>query len=68
MSKIERIEQYIKKTGISKAQTATYGLYNADMCAFYEELQNDWYRAMTIIFAYGQAKGYRAAKAEVRRK
>lgn len=67
MSEIEKIERYIQKTGISKKAAQTYGLYDTEMRAFYEELQRDWYRGMSIIFSFGQAKGYRAAKAESRK-
>ena len=63
----ERIERYIKKTKLSPEITDTYCLYHSDMCVFVEEMNRDWYRAMCMMFDYGLAKGYRAAKAEMRR-
>lgn len=57
------IERYIENTKISPKTSDAYCLNNVDMCVFYEELMRDWFHGMCMIFAYGRAKGYRAAKA-----
>ena len=62
----ERIERYIEKTKLSAKITDNYCLYTSDIGAFLEEMNQDWWRAMCMIFNYGRAKGYRAAKAEAR--
>lgn len=66
MSEIERIQRYIERTKISPKAAYAYCLYDTDMRAFFEELDQNWYHAVCLIFNYGQAKGYRAAKAEAR--
>jgi hypothetical protein len=63
----ERIERYIENTKLSPKITDGYCLYYSEVVAFYEEMGKDWFGAIGIIFSYGRAKGYRAAKAEARK-
>lgn len=62
MSEIEKIKQYIKKhNGPSNTQ---YDARFKEVCAMASELNA--IDAVVLAFTYGQVKGYRAAKAEVR--
>lgn len=67
MSNREKIQRYIKNTNLSPKATDSYCLHSTDLYVFYEEMQRNQFRAICLIFAYGQAKGYRAAKAETGR-
>lgn len=62
MTEIEKIKRYIERTKIKpgKADTRT-----GNLMALCREL--DSFDAVLTAFMYGRAKGYRAAKAEVRR-
>lgn len=60
----ERIERYIKDTKLSPKITDRYSLHASEVRDLYEELGRDWYGSIAMIFTYGLAKGYRAAKAE----
>lgn len=65
MSAIEKIEKYIENTG------KISGSYSMRMCETYEMIRmasETPVEALLLAFQYGQAKGYRAAKAEVRKK
>jgi len=67
MSEIEKIQGYIKRTGIKKIDR-----YCLNYCEANElgrkmlESNDSMLEIISLIFEYGKAKGYRAAKAEVR--
>lgn len=67
MDGLEKIQQYTEKTKLSRKTKRAYCMSLNEMKAFHEALQQDEFCAMALIFAFGQAKGYRAAKAEARR-
>lgn len=67
MSEIEKIERYIDRTKISQKSRDAYCMSLDDMRALYEGMRRNQFHTMSLIFNYGQAKGYRAAKAEARR-
>lgn len=64
MSKIEQIRKYIMATKIPDNEK--YGMYLNDMKALYQLGKQDIYAMLSVAFQYGRAKGYRAAKREVR--
>ena len=62
MSEIDKIKRYIELTKIEpgKGDARTYELM--ELCS-----EIGGFGAVLMAFRYGRAKGYRAAKAEVRR-
>ena len=66
MSEIEKIQQYIKQTKIAPQTSHAYCIYASELCALHDELRRDSFQAMSILFNFGWAKGYRAAKAEAK--
>ena len=67
MSKIEKMEKYIEKTNLTPEAINRYCMHWAEMDALYNKMRQDTFGALCLAFDYGQAKGYRAAKAEVKR-
>ncbi len=67
MSAIEKIQRYITETNVSTEDAETHCMYISEMNALYGEMRRDTFEGMRLIFNYGLAKGYRAAKAEARR-
>jgi len=63
----KRIERYIAQTPISERDEINYCIRVSEIRALYELMEQDWYHAICMIFSYGRAKGYRAAKAEAKR-
>ena len=63
----ERIERYIARTPISKREDTNYCMHVYEIRALWELMEQDPYHTICMIFSYGRAKGYRAAKAEVRK-
>lgn len=63
MSEIEKIQQYIGKSRIPKKKANAYSI---DMREAFAIANMPALEAINLAFKYGQAKGYRAAKAEVR--
>lgn len=63
MSEIEKIKQYICKNVVPNSQR--YSMSMNEAIAVAHEL--DRIEAIEIAFIYGKAKGYKAAKAEMRR-
>ena len=61
MSEIEKIERYISNT---KIKTTKAGASVEDIIAIANGM--DIFRAVSLAFMYGRAKGYRAAKTEAR--
>lgn len=68
MNGIEKIKAYIAETKINSSITDRYTIYLSEIHAIYEEAQVDPCKAILTAFKYGRAKGYRAAKAEERKK
>ncbi len=62
MSEIEKIRQRVKKNDTPR--NPRYSASIEEVLAMATELEN--IEAVTLAFQYGYAKGYRAAKAEVR--
>lgn len=62
MSEIEKIQGYISKHGAPS--NPRYSIPVADVLAIVREMTA--IEAVDLAFQYGQAKGYRMAKAEVR--
>lgn len=68
MSEIEKMKRYIERTKMSGPKAARYGMNLTE--AF--ELAKQAYHCgdlplemISLAFSYGQARGYRAAKAEM---
>lgn len=66
MSKLEQINQYISKTGIPPKVADRYCLHQSEMKVLLGEMRTDPINALDAIFSFGLAKGYRAAKAEMK--
>jgi len=64
MSEIEKMQRYIERTKMDIAQTISYQLNTRQAFAVSDM---PTFEAILFAFKYGQAKGYRAAKAEVRK-
>lgn len=67
MSEIERIQNYIEGSKLSRKARYAYCMYLNEMDALHEALSQDEFSVMYLIFEFGRAKGYRAAKAEASR-
>lgn len=65
MTEIEKIKRYIERT---KMGEGNYYLNFGEACAMAKEARtsNAVMETIALAFNYGKAKGYRAAKAEVR--
>ena len=61
LSKIEQMENYIKRTNVTHTQ---YALTVDEWLLLAHEVVNKPLDVISIAFSYGQAKGYRAAKAK----
>lgn len=64
MTELEKIKKYINDTKVPGPVICRYVL-RIDEAESFTRL--DIYDGMALAFAYGRAKGYRAAKAEARR-
>ena len=60
MSEIDKIKRYIERTPKTNIR---YDAQTKELLALMNNLSD--FEAIMIAFKYGQAKGYRAAKAEV---
>lgn len=56
------ILDYIGHTKIPKDVYEKYCLRSGALCVFYDNLHLDLFDAICLIFDYGMARGYRAAK------
>lgn len=63
----ERIERYIANTKINPESEARYDIGSKELSRIREAGAGDEVGTLYLAFCYGMAKGYRAAKAEVRR-
>ena len=67
MSEIEKIKRYIERTNIRPNLEYRYCMCWDDMAALLAQAEVSRFSAIDQAFKYGQAKGYRAAKAEARK-
>lgn len=63
MSSIEKIQTYIKRTGVKYSTGSPYGMDFKDMSGLRQIANNDLVGALILAFEYGRAKGERSAKA-----
>lgn len=62
---LEKMQQYIQQTGMD----CTIKRYSMQLNELFAMLRmDDTGMALTVAYDYGRAKGYRAAKAEMKRK
>ena len=66
MTEIEKMRKYIERTKIPIANTSGYNMATLEAFALIEDGGTP-FESVVLAFKYGQAKGYRAAKAEVKR-
>lgn len=65
MSEIETMQRYVERTKIGNAHSYTMNM--REMLALAEFAQSVPFEMICMAFSYGRSKGYRAAKAEVKR-
>ena len=63
MSRIEKMEKYIEKTGDLGTM---YSLSTEEACDLVEVWKENRIESILLAFNYGRAKGYRAARKEAR--
>lgn len=68
MSEIENMRRYIEQTKVPKDTEDTYCLRLGELREIGIYAKSDPFHALILLFGYGLAKGYRAAKAEGRRR
>ena len=61
MTQIERVEKYVEATRIGNVEH--YDMHYGEINELYELARKDLWRAFSLVFKYGRAKGYRAARA-----
>lgn len=61
MTEIEKMKKYIERTKLNISATSPYQANTKEILAISDLPSFD---AIILAFAYGRAKGYRAAKAE----
>lgn len=66
MSEIEKIQRYIERTSMKNGKGKAYQMNLQEMFGLAHMTEDDCLAAICMAFDYGKAKGYRAAKAEVR--
>lgn len=66
MTEIEKMKRYIARTPVNNDRCY---MGSDEACAILSQVDSmvDVLEALALAFSYGRAKGYRAAKAEVRR-
>lgn len=67
MSEIEKMERYIERTAVSAHATNNFDMLQSEWIALACACKADPISGVSLAFLYGQAKGYRAAKAKARR-
>lgn len=68
MTEIEKMRKYIEQTKIPVANTSGYNMTTTEVFALIDCSGVDaLFESVVLAFKYGQAKSYRAAKAEVKR-
>ena len=67
MTEIEKMQRYIERTKLDKSDRFCLCWPEAtEMARTAVQSEDDALRVISLAFNYGKAKGYRAAKAEVR--
>lgn len=68
---MQKIKDYIDRFFKNKAMDANYALRTCEVVELIKEMHwadtNKLYDAIAALFRYGYAKGYRAAKAEMKK-
>ncbi len=66
---MQKIKNYIDRFFKSKKMDTNYALKTSEMVAFMEEMTdtNGLFYSIATLFRYGYVKGYRAAKAEMKK-
>lgn len=64
MTEIEKIQRYIKRTGIPLQTCVRYSMGCKEWLALAHHGPDAVWDAVALAFDYGQAKGYRAAMSE----
>lgn len=68
---MEKIRKYNERFFKIKSENRNYSLTTEEMIAFFGEIQsadgNSLFYAITSLFRFGYAKGYRAALAEMKK-
>ncbi len=66
---MQKIKNYIDRFFKSKKMDTNYALKTSEMVAFMEEMTdtNRLFYSIATLFRYGYVKGYRAAKAEMKK-
>lgn len=67
MMEIEKMKRYIERTGMREDNHNRYAINVREVFALTHTGMDRPIDAIDLAFEYGKAKGYRAAKAEVRR-
>lgn len=69
---MDKIKKYVERFFKSKSEDRNYSLTTGDVFALFKEIQsadgNGLFDAIVSLFQYGYAKGYRACKAEMKKK
>lgn len=65
MTEIEKMQQYIDRTGLAKSKIENYSINSSQIIALHNGL--DFFKALCMAFDYGRARGYRCAMAEMRK-
>lgn len=66
LSEMDNIQRYIRNTGMPAELSDRYQMDPKELLAIMEGCKGNPGAAALLAFTYGLAKGYRAAKAEVR--
>lgn len=67
MSEIEKMKRYIERTKMDKSDRfCLYWPETMELARTAVQTKDDAIRVIALAFNYGKAKGYRAAKAEVK--
>lgn len=66
---MQKIKNYIDRFFLSKKMDRNYALTTPDMIVFMNEMRSTdgLFYSINMLFRYGYVKGYRAAKAEMRK-
>ena len=67
MSKIDEINRYIELTGVRYKGGSAYNLDMNELLELYTFAQKDWFKAFSLAFSYGHAKGERHARKELKK-
>lgn len=65
MTSLQTIEKYIARTNLP--QNSRFEASFGDICEIREKARENVYDALFLALEYGRAKGYRMAKAEIKK-